>query len=180
MYRFSRQTHILFKILNEYWFPVRGIIGQCLHFANNNSTSTQSHFKYHFQPPTLFLLFLLVSCPFSAISWGFSSTKAVRHVNTILIRNQRKHKKTERTKSKRWLVKKSNNQVFYFTMRIAYPPKQILIFSLLRKAITTFRFRCKGLRLIELRLPVRLKAVSKQCIISDYYCCDNISQSGPI
>lgn len=77
-------------------------------------------------------------------------------------------------------MKKSNNQVFYFTMRIAYPPKQILIFSLLRKAITTLRFRCKGLRLIELRLPVRLKAMSKQCIISDYYCCDNISQSGPI
>ena len=46
-YRFSRQTHILFEILNEYWFPVRGIIGHCLHFANNNSTSTQPHLKNH-------------------------------------------------------------------------------------------------------------------------------------
>ena len=171
-YLLNRQTHILFEILYEYWFCVskRGAIfcfwaifclkyftnigslyaemcsffGQCLQFATNSLP--------------------IIPCTQSGIP------QQLLHI-LIPPKISRKHKKQRKDYNK-W--KRVIITFFILPWESHIFLLQILIFLSLRNATTTLRLRCKGLRLIELGLFVRINAVSKQCIIS------NISQSGYI
>lgn len=172
-YLLNRQTHILFEIFYEYWFCVSKGGGQYFVFGQYFVWNTLRILVLYKRKYLLFfgqcLHFATNSLPISPCTQSHIPQQLLH----ILIRPKisRKHKKQRKdyNKGKRVII-----TFFILPWESHIFPLQTLIFSSLRNATTTLRLRCKGLRLIELGLFVRIKAVSKQCIIS------NISQSGYI